>query len=365
MWTPKGGKRQEMGMGKYPAVTLAAARAQARDWREAVAEGRDPLVEKKAAAANSKRKTFGEVADAFIESIKVDWKNAKHDYQWRQTLGESYCATLRSKPIADIKPDDVFDVLNPIWLTKGETAARLRGRIERVMDFALATGLHPGPNPATWRGNLKPRLPKRKKLQRGHHRALPYADVPAFMERLRTSDALAARALELTILCATRLGETLGARWSEIDLDKAAWVVPAERMKLGKAHDIPLAAPAVTMLRAMKQTATGEFVFAFPTKDAALSNMAIARLLVRMKVTNATTHGFRSSFRDWAGDCTEFPREVAEECLAHQVGNEVERSYRRGTGFEKRRMLLTAWADYLDGKAAAANVINMSDRIRA
>ena len=352
MWTAEG-KRREMGMGSYPAISLSKARSKANACREAVAEGRDPIAEK----AKEAEPTFGECADKLIESIKAEWRNDKHEYQWRQTLGESYCQSLRSKRVSQITTEDVLKVLTPVWTAKSETASRLRGRIERVLEFAKVKGWRSGENPAAWRGNLRNLLPRRQKLQRGHQPAMPYGDVPGFMVRLRASDAMAARALEFTILTVARSGETIGAKWQEIDFDRKVWTVPAARMKAGETHVVALSTVAVDLLKRLQELQiAGDFIFAGDPrpgnrKDAKhgrpLSNMAMIMLLRRMKLADITVHGFRSAFRDWAGDETSFPREVAEAALAHKVGNEVERAYRRSDALEKRRKLMQAWADYL------------------
>ncbi len=369
MWVV-GGKRREMGMGSYPAISLSKARSKANDCREAIAEGRDPIAEK----AKEAEPTFGECADRLIESIKAEWRNEKHEYQWRQTLGDSYCKSLRSQRASQITTEDVLKVLNPVWTAKSETASRLRGRIERVLEYAKVKGWRSGENPAAWRGNLRNLLPRRQKLQRGHQPAMSYIDVPAFMVRLRASEAMAARALEFTILTAARSGETIGAKWQEIDFDRKVWTVPAERMKGGETHVVALSSVAVDLLKSLQEVHSGgDFVFAGAPRpgnkqDAKhgrpLSNMAMMMLLRRMKLTDITVHGFRSAFRDWAGDMTSFPRDVAEAALAHKVGNEVERAYRRSDALEKRRKLMQAWADYLSA-TKANNVSRISDARKA
>ncbi len=342
MWVPKGGKRREMGLGAYPTLTLAKARSRASECRRAVEDGRDPIAEK----AKQAEPTFAACADMYIASIKSEWRNAKHEYQWNQTLSATYCAQLRPKKVSAITTEDVLAVLKEVWLEKNETASRLRGRIERVLEFAKVKGWRSGENPAAWRGNLRNLLPKRQKLQRGHQPAMPYRDVPAFVENLRASEALAARALEFVILTVGRSGEVLGAKWSEIDFDAKLWTVPKERMKAGVAHAVPLSTAAVKLLRTLHEHRISEYVFP-RTKDKPLSDMAMLMLLRRMKFDDITVHGFRSSFRDWCGDVTTFPREIAEAALAHKVGNEVERAYRRQDALEKRRKLMQSWANYV------------------
>jgi integrase len=353
MWVPKGGKRREMGLGAYPTTTLARARAKAAESRGAIEDGRDPIAEK----AKPAEPTFAECADMYIGSIKSEWRNAKHEYQWQQTLSESYCAQIRSKKVSTITTEDVLSVLKPVWQAKSETASRLRGRIERVLEFAKVKGWRAGENPAAWRGNLRNLLPKRQKLQRGHQPAMPYREVPAFVERLRSSEALAARALEFVILTVGRSGEVVRAKWSEFDFHEKVWTVPKERMKAGVAHTVPLSGAAVKLLKALHEHRTSEFVFP-RTEEKPLSDMAMLMLLRRMKLTDITVHGFRSSFRDWCGDATAFPREVAEAALAHKVGDETERAYRRSDALEKRRKLMQAWADYV-GAVKTGNVVRL------
>ena len=341
MWV-RDGKRTEMGLGSYPSVSLSSARQKSEGFRAAVAGGRNPKAERDKEA----EPTFGECADRFIQSIEAEWRNAKHRYQWSQTL-TNYCQPIRQKRVSEIGTDDVLKVLNPIWLTKSETAGRLRGRIERVLDFAKARGWRAGENPAAWRGHLRNLLPKQKKLQKGHQPAMAYVDVPAFLSALGGTDTVPARALEFTILTAARSGEVLGAKWQEIDFDQKLWKVPKERMKAGVAHTVPLSDRAVALLRDLDEARPGDFVFPGARPKRPLSNMAMIMMLRRMGLTEITVHGFRSSFRDWAGDVTTFPRELAEAALAHKVGDEVERAYRRSDALEKRRKLMQAWADYL------------------
>jgi integrase len=339
----KPGKPTEIGLGSARDVTLARARELATNARAMLAEGTNP----KHARSLTEAATFGECADKVLEAMEPSWRNSKHAAQWRMTLTE-YAAPLRPLPVANVSTDDVLAVLKPLWSAKPETASRLRGRIERVLDAAKARGLRTGDNPARWRGHLDQLLPKPRKLSRGHHAALPYADVPGFMSELRKREGVAARALEFAILTAARSGECFGARWAEIDFGQGAWIVPASRMKAGKEHRVPLSSPALNVLRQMKGLTDGEFVFP-SASGKPLSNMALEMVLRRMKIEDATVHGFRSSFRDWAAECTHFPNEVCELALAHVIGNEAEAAYRRGSLFEKRRQLMDAWADYCDG----------------
>ena len=345
------GKRREMGLGAYPAVKLATARKLAGDCREAVAQGRDPIAERQKEA----EPTFGECADRFLASMEGQWRNAKHRAQWRMTLTE-YATPISAMKVSEIGTDDVLRVLNPLWQSRPETASRLRGRIERVLDFAKAHGWRSGENPALWRGHLKSILPARQRLTRGHHAAMPYAQVPAFVERLRGLEAMSARALEFLILTAARSGEVLEATWDEFDLDAGLWTVPATRMKAGKEHRVPLSKPALAIVQALHEVRISDYVFPGHAKGRPLSNMAFAKLLERMKADQYTPHGFRSAFRDWAGDATSFPRDVAEQALAHRVGDATERAYRRADALDKRRKLMAAWADYCD-TAKGGNVI--------
>lgn len=346
------GKQLEMGLGSARDVSLARARELADAARAQLAEGVNPLDARRAERVVIP--TFGEFADGLVQDIQSGFRNEKHRWQWQHTL-EVYAAALRPIQIDSVTTEDVLGILQPLWQTKQETASRLRGRIERVLDAAKAKGLRAGDNPARWRGHLDALLPKRQKLQRGHHPALPHASVPAFVAELQKRRATAALALEFAILTAARSGEVLGATWVEIDRKAKIWTVPAVRMKAGKEHRVPLSDRALEILdEAAAQRTDGGFVFPGPRKGKPLSNMAMAMLLrVRMKRPEITVHGFRSSFRDWAGECTSFPREVAEAALAHTVGDEVERAYRRADALEKRRKLMEAWAKYVTGGAGA------------
>lgn len=340
MWT-KNGKRREMGLGPYPAVSLSKARIKASEYRALVADGVDPLVSK----AEESEPTFAECASKFLASMEGQWRNEKHRAQWRMTLNE-YAKPLHAKRVSETSTDDVLKVLSPIWLKMPETAARLRGRIERVLDYAKARGWRSGENPALWRGHLKNILPARQKLTRGHHAAMPYPDVPTFVEELPGKDAMAARGLEFLVLTAARSGEVLGAKWSEMDLAAAVWTIPANRMKGGKEHRVPLSPRALAIVKALSDTRVSDFVFPGQKANKPLSGMAFEMLMRRMKVDAFTVHGFRSAFRDWAGDETSFPREIAEQALAHRVGDATERAYRRADALDKRRKLMDAWSDY-------------------
>ena len=340
MWKVAG-KRREMGLGSLRDVTLAQARQKAAEARQKVAAGLDPLATRDKLQVMS----FGEAADALIESMSSSWRNEKHRGQWRMTL-TAYCAPIRAQSVAAVSTDDVLRILKPLWTTKPETASRLRGRIERVLDFARARGQRSGENPARWRGHLDALLPRRAKLTRGHHKAMPFEAVPAFMAALRERAGVAPRALEFAILTAARSGEVLGARWEEINLEAGVWTVPASRMKAGREHRVPLPARAVEVLREMEGVRQSAYVFPGSKAGRPLSVMALEMVLRRMQ-GDATVHGSRSAFRGWAGERTSFPREVAEAALAHLVGDEVERAYRRGDALEKRRELMEVWASFL------------------
>lgn len=345
------GRRRQMGLGALLVTTLAEAREAADTARRMVARDINPLDERRKAIVGGK--TFGEVADQLIISLKPEWKSDKHAAQWTQSLTVD-AAGLRELDIDRITTDDVLAVLKPIWSTKPETASRCRGRIERVLDAAKAKGMRTGDNPARWKGHLATLLPKRQKLTRGHHAAMPFDQVADFMTELKDRNGLAARALEMTIMTACRTGEVIGARISELDLDKAVWVIPAKRMKAQNEHRVPLTKPVLSILKSViaEQREAGissDFVFTDAKGEKPISNMAMNMLLRRMGDESVTVHGFRSSFRDWAGETTTFPREIIEGALAHQIGNEVERAYRRGDALEKRRALMVAWADYCAG----------------
>ena len=347
--TASDGKRAEIGLGAEAAVSLAAARKLAGDMREAVALGHDPraIAAQKPEADEPAIVTFGAFAETYIASVEGGWRNEIHRQQWRNSLRD-HAGALKNKLIADIVTDDVLAVLQPIWLSKSETASRVRGRIEKILAAAKARGLRPidAPNPALWKGHLEVLLPKRLKLTRGHHTALPWREAPTFMAALRKRPALAARALEFTILTAARSGETLGATWGEVDFGENLWTIPGHRMKADVQHVVPLSEAAIAILEALKPDEPKVQDLIFAVGGAARSNMAMAMLLRRMG-RNVTTHGMRSTFRDWAGDATEFPRDLIEQALAHTISDKAERAYRRGTAIERRRTVMQRWAEYL------------------
>ncbi|RTL86058.1 MAG: site-specific integrase [Hyphomicrobiales bacterium] len=348
------GKVSEAGLGSYPAVSLALARTMAEESERAAKFGKSPVeARREAAAVEAGKPTFGKCADDFLAAKGSEWRNEKHRAQWAMTLTK-YAEPLRAKPVDEIDTEAVLAVLTPIWQKTPETASRLRGRIEAVLDAARARGFIPRneANPARWRGHLDKLLPKPPKLSRGHHAAMAYAELPAFVAALREREALAALALEFAILTAARSGEVLNARWDEIDLAGKVWTVPAIRMKAGRVHRIPLSGRAVEILGRLSEARTGEYVFPGHREKRPLSNLAMTMLTRRMGVEGVTVHGFRSAFRDWAGNETHFAREVAEAALAHVVGDKAEQAYRRGDALEKRRELMDAWARYCEPKAA-------------
>lgn len=337
----RSGKRVEMGLGGLSTVSLATARQKAADARDALGKGIDPREARKAGAVPS----FGTAADAYIAAHAPGFKNAKHLWQWRQTLGDAYCRSLRPRKVDQITTADVLAVLKDVWQAKPETADRLRGRIERVLDAAKAQGHRTGENPARWRGHLDKLLPRRQKLTRGHHAAMPWREVPDFLARLRSAESMSALALEFTILTACRTGEVIGMQRREVDFAASVWTVPAVRMKGKVEHRVPLVARAVEII---KRTELLSERYVFPGQRGPsrhMSNMAMLKLL-RDHGLSCTVHGFRSAFRDWAGDETSFPREVIEAALAHTIGNAVEAAYRRSDALEKRRRLLEAWSSY-------------------
>lgn len=353
------GKVRDVGLGSAlsGAITLAQARELAREKARESASGAVPVSDRTKRAKDAravqaeraKAKTFKQVAEDYIDLKESGWRNAKHKAQWRSTLDAYAYPKFGHVSVAEVTTDDIMDVLRPIWTSKAETASRLRGRIENIMDAAKVQGLRTGENPARWRGHLDFLLPKPNKLARGHHASLPYGELPAFMADLAGREALAAKALEFTILTATRSGEVIGASWGEIDLDGAIWTIPADRMKAAKEHRVPLSARVVAILQEVKglNTLSRKDAPVFPGKSGRnLSGMAMSMLLRRMDRDNITVHGFRSTFREWAGETTAFAREVVEHALSHQLADKAEAAYQRGSLFPKRVKLMQAWADY-------------------
>jgi integrase len=364
------GKRRDMGLGPYPDVSLAAARDKAAVHRRQRHEGTDPLEARHAQrqaerVAVAKGRTFREAAEDFIDRNQAGWRNAKHRQQWRNTLATYVYPTLGELPVSAIDTGLVVEVLEPIWTTKPETASRVRGRIEAVLDAATVRGFRQGPNPAQWKGNLAHLLPASAKVRKvEHHAALPFEKMPDFLAALRGREGVAALALEFAILTAARTGEVLGATWGEIDLEGKVWTVPADRMKAGRPHRVPLSDTALALLSEARplalqkdgEPALAAPVFPGPRRALPLSNMAFLMLLRRMKRGDLTAHGFRSSFSDWAAERTAYPREVVEMALAHAIESKVEAAYRRGDLFEKRRRLMADWAAFCSAPPIDAKV---------
>lgn len=344
------GKVKTTGLGGYPAVSLQKARELAQGLRDARASGTDPQRAKREQEARrrleqSRAKTFQECAEDYLALTETAWKNEKHRQQWRNTLAQYAYPVIGRLPVSDVSTDDVLRILKPIWSKKAETAGRLRGRLECILDWATAHGRRTGDNPARLKGHLEHMLPRlRREVE--HHAAMPYGEVPQFMVNLADQSGMARYALEFLVLCASRTGEVTGATWTEIDLAKAVWTIPGKRMKAGVEHRVPLSARAMEILRLVKPFANGAFVFPGGKKDKPLSNMAMSMLLRRMQLNDITVHGFRSSFRDWAGDETDHFPQIIEHALAHRLQDAVEAAYRRSDGFEKRRKLMTDWAAY-------------------
>jgi integrase len=359
------GKLHDKGLGPLHTVSLAEARAKALDCRKLRLDGGDPIAagkakRQRAALDAAKAMTFRQCAEAYITSHKAGWRNPKHAAQWPSTLGTYVYPAFGSLPVQAVDVGLVMKALEPIWTAKPETAGRVRGRIESVLDWAAARKFREGENPARWRGHLENLLPKKSKVRRvEHHAALPYAELGAFMVELRLQEGIAARALEFAILTVGRTNEVLGAKWSEIDLQARLWTIPAERMKADREHRVPLSEPALAVLAAMQEVREGDFVFPGGRARRPLSKMAFLMLLRRMGRGDLTAHGFRSTFSDWCSEQTNFPAEVREMALAHAVGNKVEEAYRRGDLFEKRRQLADAWARFAT-HAPSSNVVPLA-----
>jgi integrase len=351
-----GGKLRDMGLGPCALIGLADARALAVEARRAVKAGIDPIDERRAVRTEARqatlretasRMTFAQCAEHYLAEHSGSFKNAKHRQQWHSTLGLANKA-FGGLNVAAVDTDMIVKLLSPIWQKTPETGSRLRGRIEKVISWASARGFRSGENPARWKGHLNHLLHARPKAE--HHSAMPFAEVPAFMTSLRARESISARALEFLILTAARTGEIIGAKWGEIDVKAATWTIPAERMKAGREHVVPLCDRAVALVKALPRD--GEYVFAGAREGKPLSNMAMRELLKGMDANGYTPHGFRSAFRDWAGDVSTFDREVIEHALAHNLPSKVEAAY----ALQKRAKLMQAWAGYCAGIGSAANV---------
>lgn len=348
--TMVGDKRRHMGLGGFPDVPMAQAKEKARKARDDISQGVDPIAQRKAATSllrskQATEKTFEQAAEGFLQAHGDTWRNPKHRAQWASTL-ETYAFPFMGKLLLrDVGQEHVLAALEPIWKTKNETASRVRGRIENVLDWATARKYRSGENPARWKGHLDMLLPASGKVKKvEHHRALAIDDMSTFMADLRKREGTAARALEFTILTASRSGEVRGASWTEIDLDAGVWTVPAERMKAGKEHRVPLTESVIRILQAQPRYEGSELVFSAP-RGGQLSDMSMTAVMRRMEV-DAVPHGFRSTFRDWARERTNYPRDLAEQALAHALDNKVEAAYRRGDALEKRREMMEAWTSF-------------------
>ena len=356
------GKAREMGLGALNAVSLAEARKKSEGCRNLLTEGTDPINARNATHTKTRldearNQTFRQCAEAYIETHKSGWRNAKHIWQWENTLSRFVYPVFNDMPVQDVGVSEVMKVLEPIWSVKTETASRIRGRIEVILDWATTREYRRGENPARWRGHLENLLPKRSKVQKVKHQpALTYSQMGDFMAALKGQEGTAALALAFTILTAGRTAEVIGAAWNEIDLQKGIWIVPAHRIKSGREHRVPLSESALHILKELKKQHNlieqkkdankNSWVFNGQKHGKPLSNTAMLMLLRRMERQDITVHGFRSSFRDWAAEQTNFAREVAESALAHISGDKVEQAYQRGDFLDKRRQLMNAWARY-------------------
>jgi integrase len=362
------GRERQMGLGPLSDVPLAEARDRASAARELRRAGKDPIAEREVSRAEAglvaaKTVSFDECAAAYISAHRAGWRNVKHGSQWTNTIA-AYCSPVFGKlPVRLVDVGLVMQAIEPLWTEKPETAGRVRGRIERILDWAKVRGYRNGDNPARWRGHLDHLLPARGKIRKvRHHAALPYAELPPFMVQLKNREAVAARALELAILTATRTGEVIGAKWGEFDLERRVWTIPADRMKSGREHRVPLSDAAREVVRHMRVIRQNDYIFPGERRDA-LSNMALLMLLRRMGRPEITAHGFRSTFRDWVEEQTDTPRAVAEMALSHTVGNAVEAAYRRGDLFEKRKTLMEKWAKFCSEIAARHAVVALRAKV--
>jgi len=363
-------KPRWMGLGPLSLYGLAEARTRALDARRKRHDGIDPIEARRAERTRqrleaAKAITFKQCAESYLTSHRASWRNAKHRYQWNQTLEQFVYPVIGSLPVQAVDTGLVLKVLEPIWTTKPETASRVRQRIENILDSAKARGYRDGENPARWRGHLDKVLPARSRVREVEHlAALPYAELPAFLVDLRTRPAIAARALEFLILTAARTGEVIGARWGEIDLLDKTWTVPADRMKARREHRVPLSARALAILQEMQVVRHSEdddgYVFPGPKRGKPLSNMPFLMLLRRMEIKDLTVHGFRATFTTWASERTSFQNEIAEAALAHIIGDKVEQAYRRGDLFEKRRRLMQQWATFCTTESVQKSKSNVT-----
>lgn len=335
----------EMGLGKFPEVSLAEAREQAFVARRHVIAGRNPRTERDRDRIGGK--LFSAVIEEYLRVMGHRWANEKTHWQWHQTLMDFF-KPLHRREISQIETADVVKLLQPIWLETPEKAAKTRMRLEAVLDYANSKGWRDGENPARWKGHLSNILPPRQKLSRGHHPAMQYDDVPAFVQELSKQETIAAKGLHFTILTCCRSGEVREAKWEQFDLEKRLWIIPKHQTKTKlDEHRVPLTDAMIEILNPLNETSTSEYVFPGNKPRRPLSNMAFAQTMKRMGIANASPHGFRSSFRDWCGDKTDYARELAEACLAHKVGSQVELAYRRSDALQKRRHLMQDWNDFV------------------
>lgn len=361
---------REMGLGSYPTISLLEARQKAAEQRKLLDQGIDPIKARNAqrlqdALEQGHTKTFAECATAYINAHRAGWRNAKHADQWTNTLETYANPVIGALPVQSVDIGLVMRILEPIWEIKTETATRVRSRIELVLDWAKVRGYRDGDNPARWRGHLDKIFPKRSKVAPvEHHEALPYADVGAFVKELRSRKAMAPQALEFIILTAARVSEAVNAKWDEFDLQHKLWIVPPERMKAHREHRVPLSDAAIKLLKDLKEKKQSDYVLPGWRVKQPLTGAACLKLLHHMGHDNLTTHGFRSTFRDWASEQTSFPSRIAEAALAHVVGDKTEAAYQRGHLLEKRRLLMQAWADYC-ARVKSAKVVQMRQRKEA
>ena len=364
----KNGKGHKHGLGSYPTISLRDARTKAHACRILRSEGIDPITNKKKQLLEKelesvKGTTFKECAEAYIDSHKAGWKNRKHEQQWRNTLKTYTYPFIGKLAVQDIDTGQVLKALEPIWYEKTETASRVRQRIESILDWAKVRKYRAGENPALWRGHLEKILPKPTKVRKvKHFNALPYSDVPEYLQKLRTKNTMSSKALAFIILTASRNGEARWASWSEIDLKDGVWEIPAERMKADRTHRVPLSAEAVNILKEAKKFGKENLVFSGAKKGKPISEAALRNLL-KEDYPDMTVHGFRSSFRDWCAEMTNYPREVAEAALAHTLKDKTEAAYQRGDILVKRHKLMNAWAEYCLSASNAANVIPIKKKV--
>ena len=354
--TKIGSKRSDIGLGSYPAVTLAAAHEKAQATKERINLGIDPIAERRASRSIIEW-TFKRCAEEYIKLHRDGWKNMKHAQQWENTLETYAYPIMGNKHVRDISVGDVLSVIEPYWSTKNETMVRLRNRIELVLAWAAARGYRPRENPAAWRGNLDATLPKPSKVnKRTAHKALPFDQIHGFISNLRKSEGMSSKCLQWLILTAARSNEARGAKWSEIDEKTASWTIPASRMKAGREHRVPLSKAALALLKTIPKFEGNDNIFQ-GRGNSPLSDMSMTLQMRRMKV-DAVPHGFRSTFIDWAAECTNYPPELREMALAHTLGDKTQAAYQRGDLFERRRALMEDWSSYIDTKPQT-NVISM------